>query len=184
MLELTGDLQVKQRELKILKFKSVFESPVHEKRDAVGGSFVAAASARAAYLGRSITKTSEELKNTSLLEGDDRKAKHGRIGSHFSSSVLEGDLDAAVPRRKTVGFKDASQRSRLSISQKGDFDDSKKTENIAIDDVESSKSPDVFDRASDDGNVTKEQLDADAAVDPSPEQKVTETKEPLFHPKQ
>ena len=117
--------------------------------------------------------------------------KHGRIASHLSSSVvLESDLDAVVPRRKTVGFKDAShRRSELTTSLKGDFDDSKKVDNltsgIIVDDVESRKSPSIFDRASDDGELIKDAtLDASAAVEPSPEKKEMEIKEPLFHPKQ
>lgn len=71
-MEITGDLNVKQRELKVLKFKSLFESPHEDKKgEGKGGSFVMAASARAAYLGRSITKTSEDFKqmsNMSMLE--------------------------------------------------------------------------------------------------------------------
>lgn len=55
---------MKTRELKILKFKSLFESPETEKKETKGGSFVAAASARAAYLGRSITKTSDDFKSS------------------------------------------------------------------------------------------------------------------------
>lgn len=66
-MEITGDLQVKTRELKILKFKTLFESPDTDKKEAKGGSFVAA-SARAAYLGRSITKTSEDFKKLPLQD--------------------------------------------------------------------------------------------------------------------
>ena len=57
LMEVTADLQVKERELKVLKFKKLFDSPARDKKETSGGSFVAR-SARAAYLGRSITKTS------------------------------------------------------------------------------------------------------------------------------
>ena len=59
LLEIEADLQVKIRENKMLKFKSLFETPAREKRT---GSIVAH-SARAGLAGhRSITKTSEDLK--------------------------------------------------------------------------------------------------------------------------
>ena len=43
LIELSGDLQVKERELKILKFKTLFESPSKEpnSKQALGGSFQA-----------------------------------------------------------------------------------------------------------------------------------------------
>ena len=89
---------MKERELKVLKFKTLFESPAREKKEGNGGSFIAK-SARAAFLGRSVTKTSEELENLPLLEADgtntrngklrgDNTLKHGRLGSHFSSGLM------------------------------------------------------------------------------------------------
>jgi hypothetical protein len=67
-MELTGDLHVKERELKVLKFKSLFETPAREKRPS-GGSFVAPQSARtAACLGRSVTRTSDEFRKMPLLD--------------------------------------------------------------------------------------------------------------------
>jgi len=64
MIDLTADLHVKERELKVLKFKTLFETPAREKRT---GSIVAH-SARAGFEGRSITKTSEDLKKMPLLD--------------------------------------------------------------------------------------------------------------------
>ena len=124
---------MKQRELKILKFKTLFESPETDKKLTKGGSFVAA-SARAAYLGRSITKTSEDFNQLPLesLMADgkmkaDQTFKHTRMGSHFSSGVLnnEAEFDGGPPRRKTVGFRE-TRRDANAVSG---F--------IAIEDVES-----------------------------------------------
>ena len=133
-MEITGDLQVKTRELKVLKFRTLFESPdtAAEKREAKGGSFVAAASARAAYLGRSITKTSDDFRTHPLndLIGDskikpDQTFKHTRVGSHYSQD-MDRELNAAShqPRRKTVGFKQNATGSGM----------------IAIEDVDSKNS--------------------------------------------
>ena len=57
---------MKERELRTLKFKQLFDSPVRAKKDpdgegkGAGGSF-GAQSARAGAVGRSNTKTSDEL---------------------------------------------------------------------------------------------------------------------------
>lgn len=66
LIELSGDLTVKERELKVLKFKTLFDTPAREKRSH-GGSFIAQ-SARTAQLGRSITKTSDDFRKMPLLE--------------------------------------------------------------------------------------------------------------------
>ena len=54
--ELTADLHVKDRDLKKLKFKQLFETPTSHKKAALGGSFVIK-SARSAFPGRSVTET-------------------------------------------------------------------------------------------------------------------------------
>lgn len=116
MAEITGDLTVKERELKVLKFKALFESP-SEKKEPTSGSSVLARSARAAFLGRSVTKTSEDLKKLAIFDGDvpltrngtlqgGKTLKHARVNSHFSTALVldNTELDSAAPRRKTVGF--------------------------------------------------------------------------------
>lgn len=133
---------MKTRELKILKFKTLFESPEtaaggaeKEDKEPKGGSFVEA-SARAAYLGRSITKTSDDFRKLPLqdLIVADKKAgqtfKHARVGSRYSHGMSE-ELNVAPPRRKTVGFKENGANAAVS-----DF--------IAVEDVESNKS--LFER--------------------------------------
>ena len=131
---------MKTRELKILKFKTLFESPEtateKEGKEVKGGSFVAA-SARAAYLGRSITKTSDDFRKLPLqdLMAADKKAgqtfKHTRVGSRYSHGMSE-ELNVAPPRRKTVGFKE----NGANAAAVSDF--------IAVEDVESNKS--LFER--------------------------------------
>ncbi len=162
MLELTGDLTVKERELKVLKFKTLFDTPAREKRTH-GGSF-AANSARTAQLGRSITKTSDDFKKLPLLEilpqarnGNlESTLKHRRVGSNLSSSIIvDGDLNQ---RRKTVGFRETSLHRKLTITPKEeDLDESKPAESaiatnnemIAVDDVDSKHSNPLFDNAED-----------------------------------
>ncbi len=166
MLELTGDLTVKERELKVLKFKTLFDTPAREKRTH-GGSF-AANSARTAQLGRSITKTSDDFKKMPLLEilpharnGKlESTLKHRRVGSNLSSSIIvDGELNQ---RRKTVGFREASFHRKLTITPKQDLDESKPAESaaennemIAVDDVDSKHSNPLFDNAED---ISKNQL--------------------------
>ena len=118
---------MKERELKVLKFKTLFESPTtRDKKEGHGGSFIGAKSARAAYLGRTLTKTSEDLNKLPLLEGEegrhtrngtikgDNTLKHGGIRSHFSSGLmLDGDIDSTQPRRKTVGFKNREDKESI-----------------------------------------------------------------------
>ena len=185
-MEITGDLQVKQRELKILKFKTLFESPETDKKQGKGGSFVAA-SARAAYLGRSITKTSDDFNKLPLesLIADgkvkaDQTLKHKRIGSHFSSGVLnEGEFDGAPPRRKTVGFKETRH------------DDNAVSGFIAVEDVESKKSHSIFERASEDfelqKSIVQEQVLNQTGNDEDPGAPQPDASEPKevaqFHPK-
>ena len=118
-----------------------------------------AQSARAAFLGRSVTKTSEDFKKLPGFDGliedaqkgrkGDRTHQHQRIGSHFSSSViLEADYDGKA-LRKTVGFTE-DRKNRLSLNQR-EMNDSRRAELatsalIGVEDVESRQS--IFDRAS------------------------------------
>ena len=147
IIEITGDLQVKTRELKILKFKTLFESPEIEKKETKGGSFVGPTSARATYLARSITKTSDDFKRSPFKDlvddgklKPDQTFKHQRVGSHYSQG-MESELIAAPPRRKTVGFKEHDRlEDRKGESAVSGF--------IAVEDVETNKSQSVFERAS------------------------------------
>ena len=80
IMELDADLQVKMRENKMLKFRSLFETPAREKRT---GSIVAH-SARAGLAGhRSITKTSEALKK--MLEP--QPSRNGKQGHAVNESL-------------------------------------------------------------------------------------------------
>ena len=126
---------MKERELKVLKFKNLFDSPTRERKDNLGGSFIVAQSARGAAIGRSVTKTSEEYRQMPLLDlipgqtrnggvKGDRTEKHQRLSSHFSSTVdLPAGDDLAqkqnANRRKTVGFKDSQRENGLSLSRRG-----------------------------------------------------------------
>ena len=137
---------MKTRELKILKFKTLFESPEMDKKGAKGGSFVGPTSARAANLGRSITKTSDDFKSSpfkDLVEEGKLKHeqtfKHQRMGSHYSQG-MEAELIVAPPRRKTVGFRD---NDRLG-GRKGE---TVVSGFIAVEDVETNKSQSIFERA-------------------------------------
>lgn len=67
LIELTADLQVKERELKVIKYKTLFDTPVREAKKPSGGSFVLN-SARTAVVARSMTKTTEDFQRLTLLE--------------------------------------------------------------------------------------------------------------------
>ena len=133
-------MQVKERELKVLKFKSLFETPAREKRSGT----IAAHSARAG-LGRSITKTSDELKKMTLLDPKpSRNGKHVGVNESFnrlqdngplynSAMLGEGGLEA-LPRRKTVGFRDTSMHRKLTISEAGNCGDN--TTVVVVDDLD------------------------------------------------
>ena len=135
---------MKTRELKILKFKTLFESPEMDKKGAKGGSFVGPTSARATNLGRSITKTSDDFKSSpfkDLVEDGMLKYEqtHQRMGSHYSQG-MEAELIVAPPRRKTVGFR---ENNRLG-GRKGE---TAVSGTIAVEDVETNKSQSIFERA-------------------------------------
>ena len=80
--------------------------------------------------------------------------------------MIEGEIDT-IARRKTVGFKVNEDRHDkiINMSQHGDLDDSKHANNsvsaggvMMIDEVESKKSPSIFDRASDTGLEMQQSL--------------------------
>ena len=93
--------------------------------------------------------------------------KQNRKGSQLSTSMMiEGEIDTNA-RRKTVGFKVNEDRHDkiINMSQHGDLDDSKHANNsvsaggvMMIDEVESKKSPSIFDRASDAGLEMQQSL--------------------------
>ena len=133
----------------MLKFKSLFETPAREKRN----SSIAAHSARAGLAGhRSITKTSEDLKK--IL--DPQPSRNGKAGNAanesfnlrqdsgplYNSAMLgEGGLEA-LPRRKTVGFRDDKAHRKLTISEAGDGGESRNQDNttvVVVDDIDDSK---------------------------------------------
>ena len=62
---------MKERELKLLKFKTLLDTPAEEKRES--SNEAAAQSARATFLGRSVTKTSDDFKRLSLVEDSNKK---------------------------------------------------------------------------------------------------------------
>lgn len=161
-MELQGDLHVKERELKVLKFKSLFETPAREKRPSGGSFVVAPQSARtAACLGRSVTRTSDEFRKMPLLDvlpqhtrngkfKGELTMKHRRDGSHLSRSIIVDGEEQK--RRKTVGFREESLHRKLTIDQNCDLDESKPAASagaeIAIDDVDSKHSHSLFEKAS------------------------------------
>lgn len=108
----------------MIKFKTLFESPSNKNKEANGGSF-AARSARAAFLGRSITKTSDDLKNLPLFDEGTRNGKlrkentlkHNRYGSHFDATLVPDSELVGIPRRKTVGFKKDSKGLNSSLRE-------------------------------------------------------------------
>ena len=71
------------------------------------------------------------------LKGDNT-LKHGQYASQFGSGLLDGELDATVPRRKTVGFKNSDNRKS----------NTNEDPRIAIDDLDNN-SQSIFERASD-----------------------------------
>ena len=79
LIEITGDLQVKERELKMLKFKSLFENPASSARNNKKQGNTMPNSARATFhAGRATTKNSQDFsKKFSLL--DIPASRNGKI---------------------------------------------------------------------------------------------------------
>ena len=116
--------------------------------------------------------------------------KQGRKGSQLSTSMMiEGEIDTNA-RRKTVGFKDNVDRHDkiITMSQHGDLDDSKHANNSAsagvmIDEVKSTKSPSIFDRASDAGLEMQQSIYKEPTPDKTQEQQQQNVNSnSLFHP--
>lgn len=111
----------------------------------------------------------------------DQTFKHTRMGSHFSSGVLnnEAEFDGAPPRRKTVGFRE-TRRDANAVSG---F--------IAIEDVESMQSHSIFERAQEDldlqKSIVKEQSPSQTGHDEDPGAPQPDVAAPnetaQFHPK-
>ena len=211
LMELSGDLQVKERELKILKFKTLFESPAKEPnpKQALGGSFQAQ-SARAAFLGRSVTKTSDDFKRMPLLDvlpgqqtrnerlngGERTLNHHKRDKSRLSQGVLYVDVDAEGhrddlltnrPRKQVTGMASESDEGKLQLLGRS----TPAANAIVITDVESKRTPSsTFERASEDkGNdlSNSKSDEATAHVDQQVELEASainkESSELVFHPK-